>query len=204
MFGGFADVPIQWAILATVLAGFATAFFKFRPDQTRAITEGRLAEAQVIAAAKVAAAAAIAEAKLAEDKDTTDRFREFRAEVHALKNEIMVLIAKQEKSDLKQAELEKMLNHALSHSSMRQGQISMLTSLVELLVSEIERLDPDSIIMKQAKMMLKQIKEASTPGDGWKSDALNNAETADHDAEQTRRSTKAAVDDVKASEAKNG
>ena len=200
--GNFAAMPIQWAILMTAIAALATAFFKSRPNQTRAVTEGRIAEAQLIAAAKVAAAAAIAEAKLAEDKDTSDKFREFRDEVHGLKNEILVLIAKQEKSDKKQIELEKMLNHALSHSSMRQGQNAMLVSLVELVVAELERLDKNSIIVKQAKLMLKQIKDASIPSDGWKSEALNKAENADINAEQTKRATKAVVDEVIAAESK--
>ena len=189
-------------IVFTIIIGFGTAFFKFRPDQTRAITEGKMAEAQLIAAAKVAAAAAIAEAKLAEDKETGDRFREFRSEVHGLKNEIAVLVARQAKSDLKQLELEKLLNHALSTSSMRRGQMDSMISLIELLIAELARIDPKSIIVPQAKLLLKQIREASVNNsDGnWKSAALNTAEHAVRDAKQTVQTTGAAVDAIKSAE----
>ncbi len=70
--------------------------------------------------------------------------------------------------------------------------------IIELLITELERLDPNSVIVRQAKLMLKRM----NVGDPNKSDALNTAEGAVKDAKQTLRSTQETCDEVKQSEAK--
>lgn len=171
--------PGQWVILATILIGFATAYFKFRPDQTRADTE-----ATVVNNAEVAL-----------------RFREFRDEVHGYKNQVMALQAAQKVNDKKQLELEKLLTHALATSSVRRDQMNSMMALIELLIAELEKIDPKSIIVPQAKVLLKQMRDAAQrPVDPMKSDALNTAEHAVADAKQTVISATATCEEVKQAE----
>jgi hypothetical protein len=65
--------------------------------------------------------------------------------------------------------------------------------IFELLITGLERIDPNSIIVRQAKLMLNR----TNRGSSYKSNALATAEHAKRDAEQTIRSATAAVEELK-------
>lgn len=188
MISALSGQPIQWAILVTLVTatfGALGIWLKTRPDKMRAENE----------------------AVIIHNAESALRFKEFREEVHSYKNQVAKLLAAQVLSDKKYIELEKLLTHALATSGVRRDQMNNMMNLIALLIAEVERIDPKSIIVPQAKALLKSMREASmltdlpTP-DPMKSDALNNAEHAVHDAEQTVRTTVQTVKEVKASEAR--
>lgn len=126
------------------------------------------------------------EGKVAAAAELADRFKAWRAEVHDLKNETMKVAAKQAVCD-----------KALSAAHTLNDQ---LVFLIELMISEMEAHDPKSKIVKRARTMFKRLADISADPD--KSDALNTAELAVHDAKQTVISAKDTCEEVKRSEDK--
>ncbi len=117
--------------------------------------------------------------------DYADQVKDFRKEVHGLRNELQTALAEQLTSD--------------KLSDQRSNWINDMLFIIELLIAELERLDPKSAIVKQAKMMLKRIKDQGT--DPSKTEAMNIAETAVRDAKQTVRSAEHTVVEISADEA---
>lgn len=170
---------ITWTLIFAVAVMW---WIRGIPDRTRARNEGRVIDH-------------------ARDER---QYREWRAEVHGYKNEVMGLRGELAASDKKLAEMERLLAHTLSTSSVRKEQMNSMMSLIELLIAELERIDEDSIIVPQAKVLLKQMRDAAARtveplkmGDPTKSDALNTAEGAVLDAKQTLASTKDTCEEVK-------
>ncbi len=117
--------------------------------------------------------------------DYAQQVKDFRTEVHSLREDLQKALAEQLTSD--------------KLSDQRSNWINDMLFIIELLITELERIDPKSAIVKQAKMMLKRIKAQGT--DPLKSESLNIAETAVRDAKQTVRSAEHTVVEITADEA---
>ncbi len=117
--------------------------------------------------------------------DYAQQVRDFREEVHGLRNDLQTALAEGVISD--------------KLSDQRSNWINDMMFIIELLISELERIDSKSMIVKQARSMLKRIKGQGT--DPLKSESLNNAETAVRDAKQTVRSAEHTVVEINADEA---
>lgn len=114
------------------------------------------------------------EGKAIDDADEAQKRREWREEVHAIKNELAKVVA----------ELVKCNRIATTAAALNE----QLMFLFELLLSEAEAHDPASKIVQRARLSFNRIsKDLKDPS---KSDALNIAETAVEDAKQTLVSTK--------------
>ena len=160
----------QWGTLFAILGGALIWWIKTAAERGR-VTNERLALTTT------------AEANLRDEyavqlRDFRDEVRKYRNELQAVQGELMV-------SD--------------RLSSQRSGWNTDMMFIIELLVSELERLDPTSKAVKQAKAMLKRM--AGEGNDPAKSDALNTAETAVVDAKQALRSTQHTVLEINADEA---
>ena len=132
-------------LFAIIVAAFTALgiWIKHGPDRTRAKNEGDQIE---VDAAEVIRT------------DYAQQVKEFRAEVHKYRNELHAV----------QGEL----NKSLRLSSQRNDRINNMMFIIRLLISELKRLDPDSIVVKQAEAMLIQMDRT----DGGKSSALDAAE----------------------------
>ncbi len=171
----------QGATFAAILTAILTAlgiWFKYGPDRARAENEGRVIE----------------------NAEYDRQHRAWRDEVHALKNDMGKLIAKQ-------TELERLLTHALATSSMRKEQMDSMMSLIELLIDEVDRIDKKSIIVPQARLLLKQMRAAANRrvdpflNDPAKSDALNAAEHTVEAANEAKKAATATCKEVEKKEA---
>jgi hypothetical protein len=120
-------------------------------------------------------------AKIEEDLrgEAAKRFKEFREEVHGLRNDVMSLSGRLTKSE--------------STSKRRADKLSMMALILRLVMGELRRIDPDSEVLKQAEILMAQVLN-ETPEDE-KSTTLKTAEHAVEAAQDT-------VIEVKASEAK--
>ncbi len=118
--------------------------------------------------------------------DYAEQVKSFRSEVHGLRNELHTAVTELLASD--------------KISDQRSNWINDMMFIIELLVAELDRIDPKSLIVKQAKGMLRRISEQGK--DPKKSEALNIAETAVRDAHQTVRSAEHTVVEINADEAK--
>lgn len=126
------------------------------------------------------------EVKVAAAAELAARFKAWRKEVHDLKNELMVVAGAQAKC-----------NKALSSSTTLNEQLMFL---IELMIAELEILDPKSKTVARARTMFKRI--STTLGDPKKSDTLNAADMAVADTKQALTSAKETRDEVKAAENK--
>lgn len=131
------------------------------------------------------------EGKITAAAELAERYKAWRVEVHGLKNDLMVVAGKQEECNKALAEA-----HAVNRHN--ESQMSTMLFLIRLLIRELERLAPDSIIVQQAKITLEQL--GHTPPDPGKSDALNVAEGAVRDAKQTLASTRETREEVRRTE----
>lgn len=169
---GIAFSPVisagNWlVILVLTLGGIVTAVLKYGPDRRRAENEGQQIK--------------INEAELIR-ADYAKQIADFRMEVHGYRNELQVMQGELRVSDKIAGE--------------RNDRIATMETIIELLISELERLDPNSVVVKQAKLMMKR----RDKNDPYKSDALNAAEGTMRDTEQANRSAKAACREVKDAE----
>ncbi len=182
IFGFQLGTVFQGGLLAAFITAFFTAlgiWFKYGPDRTRAENESRVIE----------------------NAEYARQHTEWRKEVHGLKNQVASLIAKQ-------TELERLLTHALATSSVRKEQMDNMMHLIELLIDELDRIDKNSIIVPQAKLLLKQMRAAANRkvdpfiNNPHQSDALNAAEHTVEAAEITKIAAVEVCKEVKAEEAK--
>ncbi len=157
----------QGATLFTVIAAALTAlgiWIRHGPERGRVRNESLTVQA-----------------KIEEDlrSDAAQRFAEFRKEVHGLRNELAKHIA-----DL-----------TLSEASRRRGsdKLSMMGFILQLVMTELRRLDPDSPTLDQAERLLESLLAEDAP-EIDKSKALKKAERTVTSAQDT-------VDEVKHSEA---
>lgn len=115
------------------------------------------------------------------------QIKDLRAEVHLYRNEVQAL----------QSEL----SASKKLSNQRSDRIDTLQIIIELLLSELERIDPDSLIVKQAKLMLRRSGgDVAKPDD---SDAMSTAKGAVRDAKQAVRSAEHTVVEINVNEAKD-
>lgn len=177
LFGLNLGTPFQGATLFAVITAFFTAlgiWLKYGPDRKRAANEE----------------------KVIDNAEEARRDTVTRAEVHKLKNDIAKCIAGVAAADRKNLALEKLHATSVVASTARRDQMDNMMSLIEMLIAEIERIDTDSIIVPQAKMLAKQMRASAEraaallqplirPIDPNLSDAMNTAEAAVSDARQT-------------------
>ena len=170
----------QGGLLAAFVTTALTAlgvWFKYGPDRTRAENEGAVI-------------------RNAED---ARQHRAWQDEVRTLRNDVLKLITRQ-------TELERLLTHALATSSVRKEQMDAMLTLIELLIDDIDRLDKNSIIVVQAKLLLKQMRAAANRkvdpfvNNPHQSDALNAAEHTVEAAEETKVAAMAAHKEVEKKE----
>lgn len=154
--------PFQGGTLLAVLLIAGVWYIRGMPDRTRAKNEG-----QVI-----------------NDADDALKRKEWRAEIHTIKNELAVSAAELVKC-----------NQLATAATARSEQLMFL---YELLLSEAEAHDPTSKIVQRARLSFNRI--STDLKDPSKSDVLNTAETAVADATQTLASTKEARAEVVRSE----
>lgn len=126
------------------------------------------------------------EGKVTATAELAERYAAWRVEVHDLKNELAKVASKQ-------ADCDKALLEAHSINRHNESQMSTMLFLIRLLIRELERLVPDSIIVQQAKVTLEQL--GHEPFSPDKSTALVAAE-------HTVEVAKVAVKEVK--QAENG
>jgi len=170
----------QGATLAAIVTAVATAlgiWIKYGPERGRVENE----------------------ATVIENAEVARQHRAWRDEVHDLKGNVMRLIARQ-------AELERLLTYALATSSVRKEQMDAMLTLIELLIDEVDRIDKASIIVPQARLLLKQMRAAANRkvdpfvNNPHQSDALNAAEHTVEAAEETKVAAVAAHKEVEKNE----
>lgn len=128
------------------------------------------------------------DSKIAAAAELADRFKAWRSEVHTMKNELMIVTGKQAECEKARASTD-----ALNEQLM---------FLLELMICELESLDPKSKTVARARTMFARI--SHTVIDPNKSTALNTAEIAVQDAKQTLASTKETCEEVRQVEEDNG
>lgn len=158
--------------LVTIIVGAITVWIKGYPDRGRVANERMVIESSEM------------EKVIANYEITVKGFRD---EVHGLRNELQIVRGELFASD--------------KVGDQRNNWINDMMFIIELLISEVERLDPKSPTIKQARAMLHRMGGNSSK-DADKSEAMNTAETAARDARQTVRSTEHAVEEIAAKEAK--
>lgn len=124
------------------------------------------------------------DAQITSGAQLAERYKEWRKEIHDIKNDLAVSAA----------ELTKCNKLALAANATNE----QLMFLMELMISEMEMHDASSKIVQRARLMFNRInKDLKDPN---KSDALNTAEIAVEDAKQTLVSTKETCAEVKRGE----
>ena len=83
------------------------------------------------------------EAKQADNADYSAQIKDFRDEVHGYRNDLHLLQARLAESE--------------TASRFKAVQITNMTFIIRLLITELQRLDPQSFIVKQAETLLKQM-----------------------------------------------
>lgn len=124
------------------------------------------------------------EAKITAAAELSNRYEAWRKEVHGLKNELQVVAANQARCD-------QALGEALATIRHDKASMSTMLFLIRLLTRELERKDPESIIVQQSKDTLETLGHEPFPED--KSTALATAE-------HTVDAAKVVVEEVKQSE----
>ena len=89
------------------------------------------------------------DAKQADNADYADQIKLFRDEVRALNREVKTL--------------QERLTQAESASRLRADRITNMTFIIRLLISELRRIDPNSIIVQQAEALMRQMDHAEAP-----------------------------------------
>jgi len=116
-------------------------------------------------------------AKIEEDLrgEAAERFREFRLEVHALRNELQAV----------RGELQ-----ATATKSMRRGdKLNMVLFILRMVMDELAAKEPKNKILAQARTLLSRVEDEPHQEDN--SDALNAAEETVDKANATVRQVKA-------------
>lgn len=145
------------AAMLAMLAIVARAYIIGIPDRRRAENEGRVID----------------------NEEAAVRFKEFRVEVHALRNELAVVRAE--------------LHKAQNQSARRGDMLNMLRFILQMVIDELASKEPANKVLAQARSLLSRVEDEPHRLDN--SDTLTAAEDA-HDA------TGETVRQVKAEEAK--
>lgn len=132
------SVIAQWGSFASLFGLFIlalTTWIKGIPDRLRVKNE-----------------TVALQAKIEEDLrgEAAHRFQEFRDEVHGLRNELQVMSSRLSKSE--------------TTSRRRADKLSMMLFILQLLMTELRRIDPDSPVLKQAEGLLNRIETEAEPG----------------------------------------
>lgn len=162
LFGFELGTPFQGGMLLTMILALGVWWIRGMPDRTRAKNEG----------------------KVIDDADDALKRREWREEIHAVKNEMAKVVAAL------------VACNRIATAAVTLNEQMMF--LYELLLSEQEHTDPESKIVQRARLMFDRI--STDLKDPRKSAALHTAETAVEDAKQTLVSTKDTCEEVKRSE----
>ena len=156
----------QWGTFVTLLVaimGGITVWIKGMPERGRVEIE------------RVSLTARIEEEIRGE---AAERFREFRLEVHALRNELHAVRFE--------------LQTTAAKSVRRGDKLNMLLFILRMVMDELHSKEPENKTLAQARIMLARVEEEPhQPG----------ASSALHAAEDTVDAAKAAVIEVKAAEA---
>ena len=119
------------------------------------------------------------DAKQADNADYSAQIKGFREEVNGYRSEVQVL-----RERLTQSE---------SASRLRADRITNMTFIIRLLISELLRLDPNSIIVQQAEFLLRQM-DRNEPGSTAPAPTpTENADRAVEKAQDTVVAAKATV-----------
>jgi hypothetical protein len=110
-----------FAAVLAMLAIVVRAYIIGIPERTRAENEGRQIDNAEVAL----------------------RFKEWRAEVHGMKNDLAVVTAKLHQSDAQRAR--------------NRDRFNMVLFVLQLVMTELRRLDPGSAVIKQAEVLLKEV-----------------------------------------------
>lgn len=158
--------PLQGVTAAMILAFGTVAIWYIRgwPERKRATNETTALTAKIEEDLRGEAAA---------------RFREFREEVHSLRNELAIARAE--------------LDRASARSMRRADKLNMLLFILRLVMDELASKEPQNKVLAQARLLLSRVEDEPHQPDN--SDALNKAE-------ETVDAAKATVRQVKADEAK--
>jgi hypothetical protein len=143
------------AAMLVLLAIVARAYIVGMPERRRAANEG----------------------KVIDNAEVALRFKEWRAEVHAMKNELALVQARLHQSDAQRAR--------------NKDRFNMVLFILRLVMAELRRIDPESAVIKQAEALLGQVTEQEDDPD--KTPAVNAAE-------HTLEAAKATLSEVKQSE----
>lgn len=131
---------------------------------------------------------ASSDAKQAENADYADQIQKFRDEVHGYRNELQA-------SRNEIHAMQGRLTAAESASRLRADRITNMTFIIRLLISELRRLDPQSIIVQQAEALMNQMQagELNAPVT-VETDASEAAHTAVTKAQDTVMAAQATVE----------
>lgn len=160
---GTAFQGITAALIAT-LGGLGIWYIRGWPDRRRAETESDVARASIEEVLRGEAA---------------EQFKQFRNEVHELRNEL--------------ATVQGELRNAITKSTRRGDKLNMLLFILRLVMDELSAQDPKNKVLAQARTLLTRVEDE--PHEAGNSAALERAEEA-------VEATQATVREVKATEAK--
>lgn len=182
MFSGLAENGVSWTtvfvgLLNILVGGVLVSLIRTRPAIKKIANEGRKIQVDEHALIRT---------------DYVRQITDLRVAIHDMRNELQIVNSNQLKTD-------RMLAESTATNRHNKDQMSTMLFLIRLLISELKRLDPDSIIVAQAEATLAQMTQADDPS---KSPLRNVAEHALADAKQTVISTERAVIEINADEAK--
>ncbi len=161
----------NWApiiALVTLILGGVVAYIKTTPERGRVGIEARRVAAELTADI---------ENKLR--VDVNERFKEFRVEVHGLRNELQAVNGE--------------LRTAIKESGRREDKLNMLLFILSMVMDELHAKEPENSTLAQAITLLKRVED--TPHQPGASASMNKAEDA-------VEATNASLREIKASEAK--
>lgn len=158
MFGMSLETAFQAGTMAVGVASFFTAlgiWFRYGPDRHRASNEE----------------------KVIDNAEVASRLREFRAEVHALRNELQAVSGE--------------LHAAQSQSQRRGDKLNMVLFILKMVMDELSAKDPGNVVLRNAKTLLERVE--ADPNGSEKSRVLRAAE-------DTVSTAQRAVHEIKANE----
>lgn len=115
------------------------------------------------------------ETKIIENDEAAIRFKEFRVEVHELRNELAVVRAE--------------LHKAQNQSARRGDKLNMLRFILQMVIDELAAKEPGNKVLAQARKLLSRVEDEPHKKGG--SQALSAAEDTVDAAQATVRQVKA-------------
>ncbi len=162
----------QWGsllALVTIIMGAVVAYIKTTPERGRVGIEASRVAAEL---------AAGIENKLR--VDVNERFKEFRDEVHSLRNELHAVNGE--------------LRLSVKQSGRREDKLNMLFFILRMVMDELHAKEPENTTLAQAIALLRRVEdEPHAPGNSASLNKAEDAVTATNDS----------LREVRASEAKD-